>query len=79
MKVSRHSSQCQVFKPYVITINVNTPHDEGILRTITARDHVIPQFLIDSGAYLFKGVTQRELHDLLSALDGAITGGKECN
>ena len=79
MKVGRHSSQCQVFKPYVITINVNSLHDEGILRTLTARMSVIPEHLRDAGHHHFDGATTEEIYNLLANLDHLILVGKECN
>lgn len=68
------------FKPYSITIVIDSLHDEGILRTITSRMCVIPQYLGSSGAYHFNGTTYNELHGLLAAIDEAIIGGdKKCN
>lgn len=80
MKIIRQERENEGFKPYSVTIVVESLHDEGILRTITARMCVIPQYLVDSGAYHFNGTTYNELHDLLAAIDEAINGGnKECN
>jgi hypothetical protein len=76
MKITRQERKDEGFKPYSITIAVDSLHDEGILRTITARMCIIPQYLKDSGAYYFPGVTQLELHDLLAAIDKAALGGR---
>lgn len=80
MKIIRQERNNEGFKPYSITIAIDSLHDEGILRTITARMCVIPQYLGSSGAYHFNGATYKELHDHLAAIDEATIGGdKKCN
>ena len=77
MKITRQEREKEGFKPYSITIVIDSLRDEGILRTITARMCMIPKYLADSEAPRFNGATYRELHDLLAAIDKAIIGGNK--
>ena len=64
------------FKPYKLTIIVDSLRVEGALRTVTARDELIPAYLEDYKAHHFNGATHEDIHDILTALDNAITWSK---